>query len=65
MKRYIVTPALGPSNSLYYLVTDTATGMGMGRYGCEIWAQHRANALNRQKKGDAECTNASTVDKKR
>ena len=65
MKRYIVTPTLGYSNVLYYLVKDTATGRDMGRYGCEIWAQHKANALNRQKKGDTGCTNASTAGKGR
>lgn len=46
MIRYIVTPILGLRNIPYYVVTDTVTGKGVEGYGCEPWAQHRADALN-------------------
>ena len=46
MSRYIVTPILSPRNIPYYVVTDTSTGKGVEGYGCETWAQHRADALN-------------------
>jgi len=46
MSRYIVTSVLGLRNIPYYVVTDTATGKGVEGYGCETWAQHRADALN-------------------
>lgn len=46
MSRYIVTPILGLRNISYYVVTDTVTGKGVEGYGCETWAQHRADALN-------------------
>lgn len=48
MSRYIVTPILGIRNIPYYVVTDTSTGKGVEGYGCETWAQHRADALNRK-----------------
>ena len=47
MSRYIVTPILGIRNIPYYVVTDTSTGKGVEGYGCETWARHRADALNR------------------
>lgn len=47
MSRYIVTPILGIRNIPYYVVTDTATGKGVEGYGCDTWAQHRADELNR------------------
>ena len=47
MSRYIVTPILSPRNIPYYVVTDTSTGKGVEGYGCDTWAQHRADALNR------------------
>ena len=47
MSRYIVTPILGLRNIPYYVVTDTSTGKGVEGYGCDTWAQHRADALNR------------------
>ena len=48
MSRYIVTPILSPRNIPYYVVTDTSTGKGVEGYGCDTWAQHRADALNRK-----------------
>ena len=48
MSRYIVTPMLGAGNIPYYVVTDTSTGKGVEGYGCELWAQHRAEELNRK-----------------
>ena len=50
MARYIVTPILGLSGIPYYIVTDTATGKGLEGYGCDTWAQHRADELNRTEK---------------
>ena len=47
MSHYIVTPILSPRNIPYYVVTDTSTGKGVEGYGCEPWAQHRADDLNR------------------
>lgn len=47
--RYIVTPILGMRGVPYYVVTDSATGKGVEGYGCELWAQHRADALNDRK----------------
>lgn len=47
MSRYIVTLILSPRNIPYYVVADTSTGKGVEGYGCETWAQHRADALNR------------------
>ena len=47
MSRYIVTPILSPHNIPYYVVTDTSTGKGVEGYGCETWARHMADALNR------------------
>jgi hypothetical protein len=44
--RYIVTPIIGMRGVPYYVVTDSATGKGVEGYGCELWAQHRADALN-------------------
>ena len=49
MSRYIVTPILSPRNIPYYVVTDTSTGKGVEGYGCETWAQHRADELNGRK----------------
>jgi hypothetical protein len=48
MSRYIVTPILGIRNIPYYVVTDTSTGKGVEGYGCDTWAQHRAEELNRK-----------------
>jgi hypothetical protein len=48
MSRYIVTPILGLRNIPYYVVTDTSTGKGVEGYGCDTWAQHRADELNRK-----------------
>ena len=48
MSRYIVTPILSPRNIPYYVVTDTSTGKGVEGYGCDTWAQHRAEELNRK-----------------
>ena len=50
MARYIVTPILGLRGIPYYVVTDTATGKGLEGYGCDTWAQHRADELNRTEK---------------
>jgi len=50
MARYIVTPILGLRGVPYYVVTDTSTGKGIEGYGCEPWAQHRADELNRTAK---------------
>ena len=53
--RYIVTPILSPRNIPYYVVTDTSTGKGVEGYGCETWARHRADEMNRkEKKGDGK-----------
>jgi len=54
MSRYIVTPILSPRNIPYYVVTDTATGKGVEGYGCEPWAQHRADALNASQRTNNE-----------
>ena len=54
MSRYIVTSVLGLRNIPYYVVTDTATGKGVEGYGCETWAQHRADALNASQRTDSE-----------
>ena len=54
MSRYIVTPILSPRNIPYYVVTDTATGKGVEGYGCDTWAQHRADALNASQRTDSE-----------
>ena len=50
MSRYIVTPILGLRGVPYYVVTDTSTGKGLEGYGCDTWARHRADALNRTAK---------------
>lgn len=52
MSRYIVTPILGAGHVPYYIVTDTSTGKGVEGYGCETWAQHRADELNRKEKDE-------------
>ncbi len=54
MSRYIVTPILSPHNIPYYVVTDTSTGKGVEGYGCETWAQHRADEMNRKYKGETD-----------
>jgi len=54
MSRYIVTSVLGLRNIPYYVVTDTATGKGVEGYGCETWAQHRADALNASQRTNNE-----------
>ena len=54
MARYIVTPILSPRNIPYYVVTDTFTGKGVEGYGCETWAQHRADKLNRKHEGETD-----------
>jgi hypothetical protein len=43
---------LGARDIPYYIVTDTATGKGVEGYGCETWARHRANKLNRKEKDE-------------
>lgn len=58
MSRYIVTPILSAGHVPYYIVTDTSTGKGVEGYGCEPWAQHRADALN----GKANTAPAEWVD---
>lgn len=55
MSRYIVTQMLGARDIPYYIVTDTATGKGVEGYGCEPWARHRANEMNRKEKKGDEC----------
>lgn len=50
MARYIVQPILGFRGVPYYVVTDTATGKGLEGYGCDTWAQHRADVLNKTEK---------------
>lgn len=50
MARYIVQPILGLRGIPYYVVTDTSTGKGLEGYGCDTWAQHRADELNRTAK---------------
>ena len=52
MGRYIVTPILSTRNIPYYVVTDTSTGKGVEGYGCETWARHRADELNRKEKDE-------------
>jgi hypothetical protein len=42
-------PMVGLRGALYYIVTDSATGKGVEGYGCETWAQHRADELNSRK----------------
>jgi hypothetical protein len=54
MSRYIVTPILGLHNIPYYVVTDTSTGKGVEGYGCDTWAQHRADALNASQRTNNE-----------
>lgn len=48
--RYVVMPILGLRGVPYYVVTDTSTGKGVEGYGCDTWARHRADALNRTAK---------------
>ena len=55
MSRFIVTPILSPRNIPYYVVTDTATGKGVEGYGCDTWARHRAEEMNRKEKKGDEC----------
>ena len=55
MSRYIVQPMLGARGVPYYVVMDTATEHGVEGYGCELWARHRADDLNR-KAGDRRPT---------
>jgi hypothetical protein len=63
MARYIVTPILGLRNIPYYVVTDTSTGKGVEGYGCDTWAQHRADALNASQRTDSEgSTNGQETD---
>jgi len=54
MSRYIVTPILSAGNIPYYVVTDTSTGKGVEGYGCDTWAQHRADALNASQRTDSK-----------
>ena len=54
MSRYIVTPIHGMRGIPYYIATDTSTGKGVEGYGCETWAQHRADALNASQRTDSE-----------
>ena len=62
VSRYIVQPLLGSRGIPYYVVVDTANDHGVEGYGCELWAQHRADALNRKRgKEDTRCTNVSTA----
>lgn len=49
MSRYVVMPMLGARGTPYYVVVDTANDRGVEGYGCEVWAQHRADALNGRK----------------
>jgi hypothetical protein len=48
-------PMVGLRGALYYIVTDSATGKGVEGYGCETWAQHRADEMNRKEKKGDEC----------
>lgn len=48
MSRYIVQPMLGDRGIPYYVVVDTASDKGIEGYGCELWARHRADDLNRK-----------------
>ena len=50
MSRYIVQPMAGFHGVPYYVVIDTASDKGIEGYGCELWAQHRADELNRTEK---------------
>ena len=50
VSRYIVQPLLGSRGIPYYVVMDTASDRGIEGYGCELWAQHRADELNRTAK---------------
>lgn len=50
VSRYIVQPLLGSRGIPYYVVIDTASDKGIEGYGCETWARHRADELNRTAK---------------
>lgn len=50
VSRYIVQPLLGSRGIPYYVVVDTASDKGIEGYGCETWARHRADELNRTAK---------------
>ena len=54
MSRYIVQPMLGSRGIPYYVVIDTETDHGIEGYGCELWAQHRADELNKKSKDSRE-----------
>ena len=60
MSRYIVTPILDIRNIPYYVVTDTSTGKGVEGYGCETWARHRVDALNRESVQESRRDEGST-----
>lgn len=45
MSRYIVVPEQ-TRYGITYAVMDTATGKAVTQYGCDLWAQHRADELN-------------------
>lgn len=45
--RYIVTPILTSSGVAYYVTDTSNNSVVAGGYGCETWAQHRADSLNR------------------
>lgn len=46
MSRYIVE-LIQTIYGVTYAVKDTATNKKVTQYGCNLWAQHRADELNR------------------
>ena len=55
-KRYTVMPHMDMRGYLRYLVIDTATGKQVGEQDCQLWAERRADELNKKMEKPKEST---------
>jgi hypothetical protein len=53
--RFKAIPEKTKNISLVYVVIDTLTGEWMHVYDCFMWAEHKADEMNRKEKKGDEC----------
>ena len=45
-------PVIGPRGYITYAVVDTTTQTTVRKYGCELWANHKAKEMNNKERND-------------
>lgn len=52
--KYIVMPVIELRGYITYAVVDTTTQTTVRKYGCELWANHKAKEMNNKEHKDEE-----------